>query len=283
MILLNLFNLFLIFLLALYFVITIVFFRKRAKRDKALQVVVKKDITLFFWEKALIDKLYLDKTYVKPVVYLFRIALVLVFLGAAYFFGTIAFVIAVGAVIVLFMNRKTADLINEAGINHISLLNTFLDSYVPSLASGLSNDQAMLKFINYMDDEDLFEWWMNKDEPSYKPKVRWKRIIEVYNIIRFNEERGIDDSLPIIEQMQKDLSVKQEYYNNYSSKMGEINPIVISYYVFVPILLFISFTQTKGFWFSIWGVISSIILLVIFVISQFIIYKIKEKAIKTIF
>lgn len=279
----NAVNITLIAALVIYFFIALRFFINYSKQNKALETVTRKEVSLFFWENYIINKTGIDRSYIKPVVYTSRALAVVVMITASLLIGAIALTLVVGFIIVVVIERKSASLIHEAGVNHIGLVNAFLDSYIPSLSSGLSNDQAMLKYINAINDEELFEWWTNRENPEYINPVKWKRVIEIYNIIKFNEDRGIGDSLPIIEQMQQDLNVKQQYYNEYSAKMGEVQPIVFSYYFFIPVLLFMSFKETGGFWFSWLGYLSAVGLLVLFLTSQFMVFKIKASTVKVIF
>lgn len=279
----NLVNLLLIVALFSYFIITFIYIRKRIRNNKAFQNLNKEEIGLLPWEKLLVEKIEFDKNYLKPIVYLSRVLLIIGVLALGYFIGAIALTLISGAIIIVLFNQKHKTLIHQAGVNYISTLNAFLDSYIPDISSGLSNDQAMLKYINGEEDEDLFDWWVNKDDPEYQVPIKWARVVEVYEMIRFNEERGIDDSLPIIEELQKDLNTKQEFYNQYKAKMGEINPILLSYYVFVPIIMLISFNQNKDFWFTFYGLLASIGMIILFLASQFIIFKVRESATKTIF
>lgn len=279
----NITNIVLILLVAIYFIVFSAYLIKRSKTNKVLDQLQPKTLKMFFWEKSLLQKVKVEKRYIKPVIYLSRFLIFGGFIAVSFKIGAIAVFFVIAGMALVFANKKTEALIEEAGINSIPELNSFLDSYVPALASGLSNDQAMSKYINGKNDQALFEWWANRENSKYAVDARWKRTIEIYKMIKFNEDRGIEDSLPIIEQMQKDINVKQSYYNEYKAKMGEIQPILFSYYIFVPILLFVSLSQTKDFWFSLWGYVSAIGLIGLFVGSQFMVYKIRQSTIKVMF
>lgn len=279
----NIINMVLILVVAIYFIGAVFYFVRRSKEQKAFEQLQKSSVRLFFWERKFLQSFSVNQRYVKPGIYVSRVILFVVFGMITLKIGSIAVFISLSALVLVFANRKTEGLIEEAGINTIPELNSFLDSYIPGLASGLSNDQAMLKYINHKDDELLYDWWVNRDNPTHVINNQFKRIVEVYKMIKFNEDRGIEDSLPIIEQMQKDLNVKQEHYNDYKARMGEIQPILMSYYIFVPVLLFISLGQTRDYWFSIWGYVSAAALIVLFIGSQFMVFKIREGTIKIMF
>ena len=56
-----------------------------------------------------------------------------------------------------------------------------------------------------------------------------------------------------------------------------------SYYIGVPILIFISFEQTASFWRGIGGYLVSIALLIFFGVFKFLIFKLQKNTINVIF
>lgn len=279
----NLTNILLIFATLAYFFYCLNYFSKKQKQEEALKQITNKTFVLYFWETKITDIIEIDAKYYRTIFIPLRILMCIGALYVSFKLGVTILFFVSAIIIALFMDNKTKILIEEAGIKYIENINLFLDFYVPALASGQSNNQAMLKFIGQENDPHLTEWWINKDSKTFVVNNKWKRVIEIYEMMKFNEERGIDNSLPVIEEMQKDLSQKQVFYNEYSSKMGEITPILLSYYIFVPVLLVMSINQTQDFWFSFKGLIATIVLIILFLCSQFAVFKLREHTIKTLF
>ena len=281
----SIFNTILVFIIFVYVIFLDIFFINRRKIKKAISNISihKEELYMFSYEKVLIESMQVSKDKQKIFLIVVRSLIIITSIFLSLQFGTIAIFFLGAIIITLFMNVKNKQLIESAGINYIETMNYFLDSYIPAISSGLSNDQAMLKYISSEENEELLEWWADKDTHLLKINNKWQRIIEVYEMMNFNELHGISNSLPIINEMQKDLNAKQQFFNDYSSKIGEIKPIMYSYYAGVPLLLLISFHQTYAFWFSFFGAIAAFILVIFFFTFQILIYNIRKNTLKSIF
>lgn len=276
-------NLLIIGAIIIYAISVFLVIGKRKKQDTAMKAVNNKKFRLLFYEKKVAEMLKIpDETLAKFFIP-FRICTVALLVGAAYFMGTIAMIFVACAIIIFFMNEKTKALIDETGVEYIGILNQFLDVFSPSLAAGSSTDQALLKYVSDVNDDNLLQWWVHKEDGLFELDNKWKGVVEVYNMMKFNETHGVGNGLKVIEEMQKVMTQKEKFYNEFLAKMGEIQPIMISYYVAVPILLLISLHQVHDFWFGPWGIVCAIIIVVLFMLAQYLIYKIKESTVKIMF
>ena len=107
--------------------------------------------------------------------------------------------------------------------------------------------------------------------------------MDIYDIAKYNEEKGINDYTYILNELSKDYAQKQVYYNSFMARIGEIKPIMLSYYFGVPILIAISFGQTYSFWMGFGGYIVATLVLGLFGLFKFLIYKLQKDTVKTIF
>ena len=280
----NLENVILVSVVILYTIIAILAINNNRKHKKVIKKIQNKNnFYLFGFEKGLLEATGMQKSKAKKYIILIRIIALSLMVVIVIKFGFIALFLFCGVLILIYSNTQNKKLIESTGINYIIIVNEFLDSYIPAISSGLSNDQAMLKFVHSQNDENLFSWWVNRGDPNFELDTKWKRISEVYEMVKFNEERGINDSLPIIEQMQKDLNSKQEFYDDYESKIGEIKPIMLSYYIGLPIILAISWKQAASFWNSIGGLVCAFALSVLFFAYEMFLSKIRKSTIETMF
>lgn len=282
----NFTNLILIFSVIVYVIVFTLAVNHNRKHKKIINRIQNKDSFYFFgFEKDLIEISGMTNEKAKKYIILLRILLLSLIVLVITKFGFIALFLFLAAATLVYSNNQNKKLIDDAGIRYIIIVNEFLDSYIPAISTGVSNDQAMLRFVRSQNDEELFNWWVNKSKPEFRLGIenKWRRIIEVYEMVRFNEERGISDSLPIIEEMQDDLNAKQKHYDDYQARIGEIKPIMFSYYIGIPIILFISWNQTQNFWSTIWGLVCAFVLAVLFFAFEMLIYKLKKSTIERIF
>lgn len=267
-----------IYAAAVYFVMS-----KRKKQETAMKAVQKKKFKLLFYEKKISELLKVPEESMSKLFIPLRLGIVALMIIGAMLMGTIALIFVSAIIIIFFMDQKTKALIDETGVEYIGTLNQFLDVFTPSVAAGSSTDQAMLKYISDVNDENLFQWWLHKEDGLFELDSKWKSVVEVYNMMKFNETHGIANGLTVIEEMQKVMTQKEKFYNEFLAKMGEIQPIMISYYIAVPILLLISLNQVRNFWFGPWGLITAIIIILLFVGAQYLVYSIKKSTIKVMF
>lgn len=173
--------------------------------------------------------------------------------------------------------------IYKSGITNIGKVTNFINYFVPHINSGNSADQSLLGYIEYSKDEEIVDYYENKGNIDYEIPTHLKQIVEIYSIAKYNEEQGIADYTYILNELSQDMSQKQIYYNSFISRMGEIKPIMWSYYFGVPILIIVSYSQTADFWGGIGGYIVSIILLILFASFKFLIYKLQKNTVNSIF
>ena len=154
---------------------------------------------------------------------------------------------------------------------------------MPHISSGNSADQSLLGYIEYSRDVELAEFYEHRFDPEYKLETHLRQIVDIYDIAKYNEEKGINDYTYILNELSKDYAQKQVYYNSFMARIGEIKPIMLSYYFGVPILIAISFGQTYSFWMGFGGYIVATLVLGLFGLFKFLIYKLQKDTVKTIF
>ena len=272
-------------LMLIYVIFASVMIVNNSKKKKALEHLKKKNVFLTFYEKKIIELLNIPSSKIKVFIYTIRFLLLVALIFMATIMGFVTLFLVLSVLTVLYFNMQTSKLVDKTGVTHLATINSFLDTFIPSIASGLSNDQSMLKFVHSTEDANLTDWWLKKDDLTSVVKLdnKWTRIVEVYNMMNFIEEKGTGDPLSIIKEMQNDLNTKQKYYDEYRAKMGEIKPIMLSYYIGVPLLIVMSYNQTRGFWNTGWGLVAAIGLAILFAIFQFLIYKLKKDSINMLF
>jgi hypothetical protein len=173
--------------------------------------------------------------------------------------------------------------IYNSGITNINRIMNFINYFVPHINSGNSADQSLLGYVQYSRDEDLASFYEHRGEHDYKLQPHLRQIVDVYDIAKYNEEKGINDYAYILNELSKDYAQKQVYYNSFIARIGEIKPIMLSYYFGVPILIFVSFAQTRTFWMGFGGYVVAILTLILFGTFKFLIYKLQKDTVKTIF
>ena len=260
----------------------------KVKEEKDAENIIvganKQKAPIYFpWETYMLKRIDIKEKHIIPIFWTIRIVLAASFIGLFMKFGYVVAFFASEAALIVFYTAKEKELFVSSGLEFVDDLNRFLDMYIPAIASGLSNDQAMLKFIGEKGDEDLSEWYVQKDDISVEIPKRWIKVIGVYNMVRFDELKGIDNSIPVIKEMQDDMAAKQRYFNDYRSKIGATKPIALSYYIGVPLFLMVSVYRMPQFWFGVGGLIVSILLIALFAGFQFLFYKLKKGTMNAIF
>lgn len=272
-------------LLIVYITFVLIYINGNEKR-KELQVLMHEKsnkIKTFNFENKVLERLRIEPSKVKYFLYFERF-LILAVLGVGLWFLRGIALAGFGALIVVFVaDDSYKKVIYDSGITNIGKVTNFINYFVPHINSGNSADQSFLGYIEYSADEELAEYYENRDNPDFELAPHLKQIVDIYDIAKYNEEKGISDYTYILNELSQDMAQKQVYYNSFVSRIGEIRPIMWSYYVGVPILIFISFGQTYEFWLGIGGYIVSIVLLILFTAFKFLIYKLQKKTINVIF
>ena len=244
----------------------------------------EKEFKTMYFEEIILRSLKLQPKNMKLFIYLERIILIVGLSALLVAFRGLAFCFVGCIFAILFFNDAYKKVIYESGINNIVMVNNFINYFVPHINSGNSADQSLLGYIEYSNDEELRKYYENKsdiDINDIAPHV--KQIIDIYDIAKYNEEKGIADYTYILNEISQDYEAKSRYYNRFISSIGEIKPTEFSYYIGVPILIFISYNQTKDFWAGFGGFILSIALLGLFVLFKFLIFKLQKNTISKIF
>lgn len=256
--------------------------RKR-KLDLLIDDFDNRGMKLLFYEHMILDKLHLDPEKVAPFIYGMRLALA-IFLGLCFIFFRGLTILAFGAVVMIIVaDQAYKNVIYESGITNVGNVVNFINFFVPHINSGNSADQSLLGYIEYSRNEDLAMFYEHKDDPEFKLQKHLRQIVDIYDIAKYNEEKGISDYTYILNEISQDYSQKQVYYNSFIARIGEIKPIMLSYYIGVPILILVSFQQTYDFWMGWGGVIIAILTLILFGTFKYLIYKLQKDTVTNIF
>lgn len=272
--------------LILYISFVLIYIHGKDKR-KEIQLLIsinkKYKIKTLNFEDLILKKLSIDPNKVSYILYIERFIIISIIVFGIVILRGIALALFGAIAITLVFDDAFKKIIYESGVTNIGRITNFINYFVPHITSGNSAKQSFLGYIEYSSDKELSEYYENIENPDYKLPEHLKEIIDIYDIATYNEEKGISDYTYILNELSQDMAQKQVYYNSFVARQGEIGPIVWSYYIGVPLLVAISFSQTYEFWLGTGGYIISIILLILFTAFKFLIFKLQEKTIKTIF
>ena len=273
-------------LLIIYIVVALVYAKGSEKR-KEIQFIMdaqpEKRIRTLAFEDKILTNLKVDPNRVKMVIYFERI-LILCVVGIVFFYLRGLALALFGAIVIsIYFEDAYRKAIYESGITNIAKITNFINFFVPHINSGNSADQSLLGYIEYSNDQELVEYYENRDNIEFELPPHLKQIVDIYDIAKYNEEQGIADYTYILNELSEDYAQKQIYYNSFISRIGEIKPICWSYYIGVPILVIVSLRNTWNFWTGIGGYVVGFILLVFFLLFKLLIYKLQKKTITTIF
>lgn len=276
-----------VLIMLIVYIASVLIYIHGSEKRRELQVLMDTshdyEMKIFNFENEILQKLQVEPDKVKYAIYIERI-LILSGIAVAFWFLRGIALAAFGAILVSFIaNDSYKKVVYESGITNINRITNFINYFVPHINSGNSADQSFLGYIEYSADEELAAYYENRDNPDFKLPTHLRQIVDIYDIAKYNEEKGISDYTYILNELSKDMAQKQVYYNNFVSRIGEIQPIMWSYYIGVPILIFISFGQTYEFWLGAGGYIVSFILLALFAAFKFLIFKLQKRTINVIF
>lgn len=228
-------------------------------------------------ERALITKLHIKSSKVRAVVWTIR----LLFLGlAAVLYGVFGFMgicFCLAAVAYMLMDAQLKNQIEETGVNRIEDTVSFINAFTPQIASGKSAKQAFLSYTQSLPVEshtkELLQEYIeakDSDDYSYVTPTFISEITTIYENALYNEEKGVNDYLYIIEEAKADLFQKSGYYNEYLTRCNEVlRPIEISYYIGIPVIFIALFGTFRDFWFTPWGAVAALIVLGLFLAFKF--------------
>lgn len=271
----------------LVYIIFVIYSLNRWDIQRRMDIIVDDGRTegmkLMFYEHMLIDKIHIEPEKIRFFIYGERIALgILVTVCAIAIRGLT--ILLFGAVLIIIMaDQGYKTVIYNSGITNIPNVVNFINYFVPHINSGNSADQSLLGYIDYSQDPDLAEFYEHRDDPTFKLQPHIRQIVDIYDIAKYNEEKGISNYSYILNEISKDYAQKQIYYNSFVARIGEIKPIMLSYYFGVPILIITSFRQTYNFWMGWGGVIVAILVLVLFATFKYLIFKLQKDTVTNIF
>lgn len=277
----------LLVMLLVYIIATVIYINASEDRRKVREMMdataSKETIKTFAFEDKILKKLRVEPSKVHLVLWVERILIVgLLIFGFVQLRGIM--LCAAGAVVICFVaDDSYKKVVYDSGIENIGRVTNFINYFVPHINSGNSADQSFLGYVDYSKDEDLLEYYENRNNPNYTIPAHLKQIVDIYDVAKYNEEMGISDYTYIMNELSQDMAQKQVYYNSFISRIGEIKPIMWSYYIGVPILIGVSFSQTYDFWMGGGGIIVAVVLLIMFGLFKFLIYKLQKKTIMVIF
>lgn len=274
-------------LVILIYIITIIYYIQHRNKIKDLDQFINEDrmeySRMFYLEERILKSLNIKPGKIKPVLWTIRIIVFGAIGVLLYMLRGVALTLVGGLAVTLIFDDLYKKAVHDSGITNVSIVTNFLNYFIPHINSGNSADQSLLAYISYSGLEPLEEFYQRRGEPGYEIPTEIKQIVDIWDIAKYNEEKGISDYTYILNEISKDMSQKQTYYNSFVSRISEIKPIEISYYIGVPAMIFMSFSQTYDFWMGVGGAICSVVILILFTVFKFLIYKLQKSTIETIF
>lgn len=285
----------LIALIAVYLIFMIFFLNKQKSESEVENVFdavlqKKNKIKLFYFEQVLVEKFNVNENQIKFFIYSERALIAVAVVIPYLIMGFVGIGIFACVVILILLNNQLRQEIYKSGINRIGDTVAFMDYFVPSINSGNSASQAFLGYINKLAKDDpnrelLIQYRNAKsnNDLRYETPEAILNITSIYENALYNEEKGVDNYLYIIEEAKRDLFQKQKYYTDYATSVnGVIKPIAAAYYVGVPFCIFMTMGSAGDFWYTIWGVIAVILLCIFFFLFRFLLNKLELSTIKKI-
>ncbi len=247
------------------FVIFIAFYiqkRKQIVSDEILRSITEeKENTAtgaFEFEKTLFSLLNIKLT--RKTLVTIRVCALIFLAVSIKKLSFVALFLIAEVLLILYDISSNKKLEQDIGISYVDTFNKFMDIYIPAINSGTSVDQAMLNFIQKVNDPTLVEWWY-KDDKSVVPS-QWADIIAVYNAGKYSEANGFATNT---DTFQRDITQRIKFFNLFQEKLNEAAPISYCYYLAVPGFLFMSLYQFPDFWNSAKGLIV-VLLIAIFAV-----------------
>lgn len=235
--------------------------------EKERKIEKNKGVKLFFWEE-IIFKMFHIKNPSTMIVIMERLLLCAVILIMGFTFHYLAIYFVFEIIMFVYSKNKEKKVEDDNGLTYIPKTNAFLDMYIPAVNNGQSVNQIMDRFVMQEKDPELTLWWESPDRDEIEPPLAWNDVIKIYKNGYYSEQNGNEDSAEVY---QKDIMKQMVYYNNFKEKIGEINPIKMCYYIFMPIILIISWINDPLFWSDIFGLVDTIVLcMLLFMFTFFI-------------
>ena len=231
------------------------------------------------FERQLVEKFAIKPNRVKVFLFALRGLAVMALVATVSLFGAIGLAVYAAIIISFYMDSKVKNELAKSGVSRINDTIHFMDFFVPQIASGNSAKTALNNYINRLPEtnpvkEKLVDYLKESDNDAYKVPERIRDIVDIYKNTRYNEDMGNEDFLYIIEEAKEDLFLKSVYYTDYVSKVKEVTkPIEMAYYIGMPAIIIALFGFVGNFWFTIPGVIATIVLVFIFFLFKYLMSK----------
>lgn len=235
------------------------------------------------WEDAVLKKFNIKPSEALFFLYVERIILIVALVAVTVLLKGLGLAAVLAVLISLIFSDMNKKMIYNSGITNIPYIVSFINFFVPQINSGVSADQALARFIETNADEDLAEYYKNRDNADYKMPVHLKQVVDVYQLAIYNENLGMNDYTYILMEMSEDINQKSTYYNKFMGAIGEIKPTGYAFSFGVPILIAASYTQTADFWQGGFGWLAAFAIVALYATYKFLVYKLQEKTINKIF
>lgn len=241
--------------------------------------IAEKNVKMMPWE-AIIFRTFGIKKPSRTLLLTERIGLasVAIILGIIFHWMAVYFVFEV--IMYIWSNWKTAQVEDENGLTFIPKTNAFLDMYIPAVNNGQSVNQIMDRFVDQEKDPELTLWWNSENRNEIDPPLAWNDVVKIYRNGYYSEQNGNVDSAEVY---QRDIMKQMAYYNMFKEKIGEIKPIKLCYYVFMPIILIMSWINDPSFWGGVFGIVDVILLCMLLFIFTFFMNDIHKETCQKLF
>ena len=163
----------------------------KRKMEVYLDQGTQEGMKLLFFERMVTKALDLQPERIAPFIHIERITIIALLLIATVALHGLA-LLAFGAVlVVVYFHDAYKACIYDSGITNIPNIVNFINYFVPHINSGNSADQSFLGYIEYSGDVGLAEYYERKEEPGFALEPHLRQIVDIYEIAKYNEEKGI--------------------------------------------------------------------------------------------
>lgn len=227
-------------------------------------------------EQFIVDKFHIKNTQVRYFVWTMRIIAIAAACLTFIIFGFMGIAFCGALLIWSIMDTQLKNQIAATGVNRIDDTVSFINAFTPQISSGKAAKQAFLSYIQSLPTEShtrilLEEYVHARDigDYHYVTPAHISEMTTIYENALYNEEKGVNDYLYIIEEAKQDLFQKSEYYNEYKTRCNEVlRPIEISYYIGIPVIFIALFGTFHDFWFTGVGLVAALLVLGLFLLFK---------------
>lgn len=234
-------------------------------------------------ERVILNKLKIKPNNVTFFIWLLRIVTFIVVIALLALFRGLALAGIAAIVVGIVFDQMTKDMVYRSGIENIPKVTNFLNSFIPNLRGGATPQQAMARYIDMTDDEELAEYIEDRYKEGYVIPPSIKGITDAFLMAEESESKGMGNYVNTLNEMAEDYNSKTKYYNQFLGALGEIKPISYAYYFGVPVVIYVSYGQTAEVWRGPWSWPMALALVGLFAAFKFLMYKIQSNTINKIF